>query len=124
MLAVTKYFDIKPVLMVSTVNEKDAEDICSRWSNKDKVHVQLRMPAVIKEYNNNMDGVYLCERMLSFYQMSTRTKMWTTCVMTHFFDVAMTNARIQYKSESKVLNQPAKNKQQYLDLHLAEELLD
>lgn len=65
------------------------------------------------------------DRMLSFDWMSTRMKKWTSHVITHFFDVAIVNAWIQYHSDSKVLEQPEKQTKQYLDfkLDLAEELM-
>ncbi|KAM7411867.1 hypothetical protein PAMA_021710 [Pampus argenteus] len=110
-LAVTKWFDNKPVLMASTVYGRDPEDICRRWSNKEKVHVQVRRPAVIREYNDNMGGVDICDRMLSFYMSACQPGP---------------RSGRHYKSDSKALNRPAKNTQQYLDfkLHLAKELLD
>lgn len=113
-----KWFDHKKDLMASTIHGKDPEDICIRWSNKEKVQP--------RQYNDNMSGVDLFDRRLSFNRISNRTKKWTSRVIAHFFDVAITKSWIQYKSESRVLNRPAKNTQQYLDfkLHLPEELLD
>uniref|UniRef100_A0A3B4VBI4 PiggyBac transposable element-derived protein domain-containing protein n=1 Tax=Seriola dumerili TaxID=41447 RepID=A0A3B4VBI4_SERDU len=87
-IALTKWVDNKPVVMVSTVHGIEPQDTCSRWSKKEK------------KYNSNMGGVDMCERMLSFYRMSGRTK-------------------------NQALQRPAKKTSQYLEfkLLLAEELI-
>ncbi|XP_054896863.1 piggyBac transposable element-derived protein 4-like [Poeciliopsis prolifica] len=64
-LNVVKWFDIKPVLMLSAVHAKEPEDTCQRWSKKDKCYLIIRRPNIVQEYNAKMGGVDLSDRMMS-----------------------------------------------------------
>uniref|UniRef100_A0A3B4A5J0 PiggyBac transposable element-derived protein domain-containing protein n=1 Tax=Periophthalmus magnuspinnatus TaxID=409849 RepID=A0A3B4A5J0_9GOBI len=89
--AIIKWFDNKPVVMCSSAYGIEPQDLLS-----------------IAEYNSNMGGVDLADRMLTFYKMVSRTRKWTVRVIFHFFDVAISNAWLQYKDCQLLGKKPLK----------------
>jgi len=117
-MALVKWYDNKPILMLSAVHEKDPKDECRRWCKKDKEYVAVKHPAIIQEYNSEMGGVDLCDRMLAYYRMKKRTKKWTIRTMMHFFNLALVNSWILYQWDTKVLKILRKDAHQFLAFKL------
>ncbi|XP_057693808.1 piggyBac transposable element-derived protein 3-like [Corythoichthys intestinalis] len=115
---VTKWFDNKPVLMMSTVHAREPEDTCQRWDKKLKRHVTISRPFVIREYNSKMGGVDLVDRMMSYYRMSVRTKKWTLRMLMHFTDLALANSWLLYRKDLTLNDTPKKNIMQFLQFRM------
>lgn len=125
-VAITKWFDNKPVLMLSTVEAKDPEDLCRRWCKRDKRYVDVSRPRVIRNYNAFMGGVDLADRMLSVCPFRYRTRKWTQRFFSHMLDLAVSNSWIQHKNEQITKGVPVKNIQQLRNykMELGEKIIE
>lgn len=100
-LTVTRWMDNKPVVLLSTHLSDRLTDECERWSKKNKVYEKVTRPEVIKQYNENMGGVDLVDRMLAVCPTRSRTKKWTIRVISHMIDLAVANSYLQFKQREQ-----------------------
>jgi hypothetical protein len=117
-VAVTTWFDNKPIIMASSIHSKHEEDTCRRWSKKDNDYVTIKRPLVIREYNSKMGGVDLCDRMMSFYRMKARTKKWTLRTLLHFVDLALVNSWLLYRADCVAKGTARRDIYQFLEFRI------
>ncbi|KAL3229423.1 hypothetical protein MRX96_023606 [Rhipicephalus microplus] len=96
-------------MILSTACGITPEGTCRRWSKEEREKVDVPQPHCIKIYNKNMGGVDLADRYVSYYRTKIRTKKWTIRVFSHFLDLAVENAWIEYRNDCKLMDVAAKN---------------
>lgn len=96
-VAVTKWFDNKPVIFMSTLEAEEISDFCSRWCKSTKRYVTVLRPQVVREYNKNMGGVDLADRLLAVCPNRYKTNKWTQRLFSHMIDLCVSNAWLEYK---------------------------
>ncbi|XP_022195556.1 piggyBac transposable element-derived protein 3-like [Nilaparvata lugens] len=109
-----KWVDNKIITMASTRHGAEPFTMARRYSRATKQYIDVPMPNVVRQYNINMGGVDLHNRMLSHYRSYHRTNKWTVRFMEHFFDMACVNSWLKYKSDCFTQNVPKKD---VMDLH-------
>lgn len=83
-IAVIKWYDSKPVRLISNKEGVLPMDKCRRWCKVQKLYIEVDRPFVVKAYNTEMGGVDFLDRMISYYRIGARTKKWTVRVIMHF----------------------------------------
>lgn len=125
-MSMTKWYDNKPVLMLSSTFANEEPDVCRRYCKKDKMYRYFDRPDVIKMYNKNMGGVDLADRQLAVCSSRCRTKKWTVRFFSHMLDLSVDNVWIQYKKEEQKKGTPAKKTLQlrFYKMKLGEYLIE
>lgn len=100
-VSILKWLDSRPVVMISNMNGGNPEKEIRRWCKKTKKYINIQGPDVITQYNTNMGGIDLLDRMIAFYRIKARTRKWTVRVFFHFVDFAIAAAWIERRRTDK-----------------------
>lgn len=124
-IAVVKWFDSRPIFIASSQTDAYPEGTCKRWSKSQKKYIEIKRPALVEQYNKNMGGVDLLDRVIAKYTMRAKTRKWTVRTIFHFFDFAAAASWLKYREQARNLGLERKQIMDYLDFKtkLAESLI-
>lgn len=117
-LCVVKWYDDKPVVLLSAAHAEEPKDTCQQWSKEDRKYVTVIRPSVVREYSTNMGGVDLSDRMRSCYRMSVRTKKWTIRMLMDFTNLALLNSWLLYRQDIQENKNPSKANMKFLEFRM------
>ncbi|XP_065680710.1 piggyBac transposable element-derived protein 3-like [Hydra vulgaris] len=103
-LLLLRWFDNKCVHMTSTYCSANTSGNVKRWDQKNRKHIQVPCPQVVKEYNTGMGGVDLSDMLISLYRIPMKTKRWYLRVLVHCMDICKINAWLLYRRHGNQLN--------------------
>lgn len=93
--------DTKQVNVVSTAFHPKEKRNCNR-TQKDGSKKSIRCPLLIPEYTKRMGGVDRFDQLRTHYAVGRRSRKWWTRIFYFFIDVAITNAYLIYKTNTRV----------------------
>ena len=97
-LIATHWYDNRDVYALSTATD-DAIVEVPRRIESDIVNVSC--PEIIQDYNSFMGGVDICHQYLCYYSVGRKSMKWWRRVFWRLHDIAIVNAYIIYKYNSR-----------------------
>lgn len=124
-IGLVKWYDTKPIYLCSNVMTSGDVDIVKRWDRKKKEYIFIERPEIVRHYNKTMGGVDKHDQLVSFYRCFIKSKKWTLRLVSHAFDMAVSNCWLEYVEDFKNLKIAKKNIMDLLNfrMRLAEELI-
>ncbi|KAL2098379.1 hypothetical protein ACEWY4_007586 [Coilia grayii] len=88
-LKAVKWYDNRPVTLLSTFLGANPNSEVQRWDKKEKKIVHIRRPNIVSYYNRSMGGVDLLDSLLALYRIKIRSKKWYHRVVFHMLDLTV-----------------------------------
>ncbi|XP_046982234.1 piggyBac transposable element-derived protein 3-like [Schistocerca americana] len=95
-ICLIKWKDNRSVLILSSCVGSSPPTTCKRWSREHKKKIDVPQPVAVKLYNENMGGVDLCDRFLSYYRCYIHTSKWPVRMFNHFIHLMIVNCWVMY----------------------------
>ncbi len=96
-LIAVKWYDNKPVTLLSTYAAVDPIKTVKRWDKARHQEIEVPCPSVILLYNSFMGGVDLLDSLMALYRSPIRSKKWYHRMLFHFMDMAVVQAWLLYR---------------------------
>ena len=97
-IQLTRLHDDKSVTLGLTCFGTTPLSTQNKYDKKEKKSIEIHKPHVIKEYNNNMLGVDMCDMYLALYRQTIRTKKYYKKFLCHFINLACVHSFFIYKN--------------------------
>ncbi|XP_065315211.1 piggyBac transposable element-derived protein 4-like [Gordionus sp. m RMFG-2023] len=75
-----------------------------RWSVSDKSFINVKIPAIIQDYNRGMGGVDLHDMLIKLYRTDIKWKRFYMRVFFHLLDSCVVNSWLLYRRHMKQKN--------------------
>ncbi|XP_054083710.1 piggyBac transposable element-derived protein 2-like isoform X2 [Zeugodacus cucurbitae] len=104
-----RWFDNKPVQLISSHISHEPVGICKRWNPKEKTHVDVQRPAIVANYNKGMGGVDLADMLMELYKVNHRSRKWYIRIFYWCLGTSVTNAWLLYRKHLNLLHPKQKH---------------
>ena len=92
-----RWMDNKCVTLGSTYVGTGGDNIVKRWDGKQRKHIDVSCPDIVKTYNESMGGVDLADMLISLYRTTIKSKRWYLKIIFHCVDICKVNAWLLYR---------------------------
>ena len=84
-ISIVKWYDNKPVHLISSHSAIEPLGSCKRWSTTKKKKVDVVRPYVVEEYNTHIRGVDAADMLMELYRIDLRSKkmVHANCAVLH-----------------------------------------
>ncbi|KAM4567260.1 piggyBac transposable element-derived protein 3-like [Odontesthes bonariensis] len=100
-LRAVKWFDNRPVTLLSSFASASPTTAVERWDKKNKTTVEVKCPSIVTTYNKGMGGVDLLDSLIALYRTKIRSRKWYHRLVFHMLDLTVVEAWLLYRRDCR-----------------------